>query len=127
MLLRQLLILIVLIPVSVGVYAADVLSIDDVVGNAGESDIPCFIHATHDLDIEGFSVAIQHDPSIVTMTSADFQDTAVATLLGGGDPDFAGLTSTASVESCKRVSSSHTAAWAYHPRLFRPLPHPPTA
>jgi len=92
MLLRQLLILIVLIPVSVGVYAADVLSIDDVVGNAGESDIPCFIHATHDLDIEGFSVAIQHDPSIVTMTSADFQDTAVATLLGGGDPDFAGLT-----------------------------------
>jgi len=79
---------ITLIPVICG--GADVLTIDQVSGNAGDFDIPCFITATHDQAIEGFAVGIQFDPAELTLASIDFQDTSVSALLAGADPDFAG-------------------------------------
>lgn len=71
--------------------AADVLTIDNVAGNAGDTNLPCFISATHDQAIEGFASGLQYNPAKLTLTSADFQGTAVSALLAGADPDFAGF------------------------------------
>ena len=71
--------------------AADVLSIDNVAANAGDTDVICFVNATHDSGIEGFAVGIQYDPVVLILAGVDFQDTSVSSLLGGVDPDFAGI------------------------------------
>lgn len=71
--------------------AADVLSIDNAAANAGDSDVSCFVRATHDSGIEGYAVGIQYDPTELDLSGADFQDTAVSSLLSGSDPDFAGI------------------------------------
>ncbi|MGE4619707.1 MAG: hypothetical protein AAEJ04_07865 [Planctomycetota bacterium] len=74
------------------VSAADVLSIDNVAANAGDTDVSIFVQATHDSGIEGFAVGIQYDPNILDLTQVDFQNTSIANLLAGSDPDFAGTT-----------------------------------
>ena len=71
--------------------AADVLSIDNIAANAGDSDVFCFIRATHDSGIEGFAVGIQYNPIHLNLSEVDFQDTAVSGLLSGAEPDFAGI------------------------------------
>lgn len=74
------------------VNAADVLSIDDVTANAGDSGVICFVHATHDSAIEGFAAGITYEPSVLNLNAADFQNTTVSELLSGSQPDFAGIT-----------------------------------
>ena len=60
----------------------DVFTIGNVSGNAGDTNLPCFILATHDQAIEGFAIGLQFDPSKLTLTSADFQNTVVSALEG---------------------------------------------
>ncbi|MEC9476221.1 MAG: hypothetical protein VX764_04205 [Planctomycetota bacterium] len=73
------------------VRAADVLSIDHVAANAGDSGVVCFVNATHDTEIEGFAVGIEFDSAVLNLDAVDFQDTSVSDLLSGSEPDFAGI------------------------------------
>ena len=73
-------------------HGADVLSIDHNAANAGDSGIACFVNATHDSGIEGFAVGFDYEPTVLTLTTVDFQETAGSDLLLGAAPDFAGLT-----------------------------------
>ena len=71
--------------------AENSLNISNVSGNAGESGIHCFISATHDEPVEGFSLSVQYPIPDLVLTGADFTDTAVSDLLAGNQPDFAGI------------------------------------
>ena len=78
------------IPAS-NVFADNTLNISNANANAGESGVECFISATNDSPIEGFSIAIQYPIPELFLTSADFTGTAVSDLLSGNQPDFAGI------------------------------------
>ena len=71
--------------------ASDNLFIANVNGNAGEAGIECYISATNDNPIEGFSLSIEYPNSSVFLTTVDFLNTDVKELLAGADPDFAGI------------------------------------
>ena len=71
--------------------AENSLNIAHVSGNAGESGIHCFVSATHDEPVEGFSLGVQYPIPDLVLTGADFTDTDVMTLLSGNQPDFAGI------------------------------------
>lgn len=71
--------------------ASDNLFIANVNGNAGEAGIECYISATNDNPIEGFSLSIEYPNSSVFLTAVDFLNTDVKELLSGADPDFAGI------------------------------------
>ncbi len=74
------------------VSAENSLNISNVNANAGESGVHCFVSATNDSPVEGFSLAIQYPIPDLALTNADFTDTAVSALLSGNQPDFAGIT-----------------------------------
>ncbi|MDG1455499.1 MAG: hypothetical protein P8R38_04775, partial [Planctomycetota bacterium] len=71
--------------------ASDALYIANVNGNSGDTGIECYVSATNNNPVEGYSLSIEYPNTSVFLISVDFLNTDVSDLLSGADPDFAGI------------------------------------
>lgn len=76
------------------VLAADVFRLGTTSGNAGSTGVELPLTATHDVAIQGFSLSVSFNSTLLSMTGLSFvgTETETVTSASGGVPEYVGVT-----------------------------------